>query len=248
MTHRDGKSDARFTSTHWSVILEAQGTGPAAESAIAQLCQKYWYPIYAFLRRKGKSPHDAEDLTQGYFEHLLSRDWLAKVTPEAGNKFRTFLLACLENFLCNEYRRASAGKRAPARQPVLSLDAFDADDAEARYGLEPATGPEPTALYEIKWAETLIGHALQRLKEHCDVDGKAVLFAALRPYLAGESQRGDYLETARALNMDAGAVRTAASRLRDRFREIFRSEVAETVHAPHQIDEEIRYLMTLWSR
>lgn len=248
MTHRDGKSDARFTSTHWSVILEAQGTGPVAESAIAQLCQKYWYPIYAFLRRKGESPHDAEDLTQGLFEQLLARDWLAKVIPEAGGKFRTFLLACLENFLRNEHRRVSARKRTPDGQPVLSLDAFNADDAEARYSLEPATGPEPSTLYEIKWAETLIGHALQRLKAECIAEGKAELFEALRSHLTGDAQRGDNLETARALKMDPGAVRTATSRLRDRFREIFRTEVAETVNAPRQINEEIRYMMTLWSR
>ena len=241
----DAPSDARFSATHWSVIVEAKGSGSAAEEALAQLCQKYWYPIYAFLRRKPNTPHDAEDLTQGFFEHLLARDWLAQVTPDAGGKFRTFLLACLDNFVRNRHRDANARKRTPDGQPLISFDAQEADD---RFRLEPIGGPEPALLYEIKWAETLIQNALQRLKEECATEDKAELFEALRPHLTGDAARGDNTETARALGMEPGAVRTATSRLRGRFREHFRAEVAATVHAPHEIDQEIRHLLTLWSR
>jgi RNA polymerase sigma-70 factor (ECF subfamily) len=237
-------SDARFSATHWSIILKAKGTGSEAEQALADLCKKYWFPIYAFLRRKHETTQDAEDLTQGFFQHLLARDWLVQVKPEGSGKFRTFLLACLENFVRNEHRDANARKRAPDGLPIIS---FDAQEAESRFSLEPVGGPDPAKLYEIKWAETLIGNVLQRLKEEHSKADKAELFEALRPHLVGDAKYGAFKETARVLGKTEGATRVAATDLRNRFRELIRAEVAATVQ-PHEVDQEILYLLTLWGR
>jgi RNA polymerase sigma-70 factor (ECF subfamily) len=233
-------SDARFSSTRWSVVLHAaRGDAPGAQAATEQLFCRYWYPVYAFLRRHGQSPHDAEDLTQDFFARLLSRQWLAGVEPGKG-LFRTFLLACLRNHLSHARVRANGPTRHPGR-PILSIDARS---AEERYALEPADVRDPASLFDRRWAYALIEETLQRLREHYAAESKAALFDELRGHLIGDAERGDYAEAAARLGMSEGAVRVAASRLREHFRERLRAGVGRTVDDPRDVDEEIRRLFT----
>jgi RNA polymerase sigma-70 factor (ECF subfamily) len=174
---------------------------------------------------------------------VLRRDWLAHVGPEKG-LFRTFLLACLKNYLLNERARELGPTRNPG-QPILSIDA---QEAETRYGLEPPDEEDPARLYERRWAFTLIGQVLQQLKSQCVADGSAGLFDALSPYLTGDAARGDYSAIAARLNMTEGAVRTAVARLRAKFRDLLRAEIACTVDSPAEVDGEIAHLFKLFER
>ena len=236
----EAHSDARFSSTHWSVILNAARRGaPGAQAATEELFRRYWYPVYAFLRRQGQPPHDAEDLTQDFFTHLLSRQWLAAVQPGKG-LFRTFLLACLRNHLSHVRARANGPTRNPG-QPILSIDARS---AEERYALEPADVSDPASLFDRRWAYALIEETLHRLRDHYAAEGKAALFDELRGHLIGEAERGDYAEATVKLGMTGGAVRVAATRLREQFRERLRADVGRTVDDPREVDEEIRRLFT----
>lgn len=237
-------TEARFTQTHWSVVLAAaQAGGPQADAALEELCRKYWYPLYAFVRRQGCGPPEAQDLIQGFFAHLLRRDWLAGVGPEKG-KFRTFLLACLKHYLQNLRARELGPRRHPG-QPILSIDALE---AETRYGREPTDEQDPAKLFERRWALTLIEQVLQRLKGHCAAVGQATLFEVLCPYLTGDAERGDYAGIAAQLHMSPGAVRTAVTRLRGKFRELLREEIAHTVADSSEVDAEIAHLLGLFER
>jgi RNA polymerase sigma-70 factor (ECF subfamily) len=237
-------SAARFSATHWSIVLAAaRSTEPQAQQALEELCRRYWYPVYAFLRRKGRSPHDAEDLTQGFFADLFRRDWLAGVDAVKG-KFRTFLLACLDNYLNKVYARETGPTRHPG-QPILS---FDAQTAEQRYALEPVEISDPGALFERRLAFSLIEDVLHRLQQEYASQGKALAFEALRPHLLGDADRGSYAETARRLCSTEPASRVAATRLRDKFKEMLRAQVAATVQDPREVDEEIRHIISLFSK
>ena len=234
-------SNACFSATHWSVILTAaKAVEPGGHQALEQLCRQYWYPIYAFLRRKGRSPHDAEDLTQGFFADLLSRNWLADVGPEKG-KFRTFLLACLCNYVGHVHDRETG----PTRQPGRPLISIDAQAAEARYALEPADLRDPAALFERRWAYALIDDVLQELRQRYVTDGKAALFDALSEHLIDRAESGSYVEIAAKLGMTEGAVRVAVSRLRDRFRELLIAEVTRTVRDARDAEQELRHLFVV---
>ena len=229
---------ARFLTTQWSVVLTAsQGQDTAAQEALAMLCQTYWYPLYAYVRRQGHSPHDAEDLTQEFFSGLLAGKSLAGVRREKG-KFRSFLLAAMNHFLANEWDHARRQKRGGGQATVsLNLNA-----AETRYRLEPADTRTAEWIYERRWALTLLDRVLQRLEQDYAAAGKQALFAQLQFCLTGERAVVPYAELALRLNMTEGAVKVAVHRARQRYRELLREEIAQTVSAPGEVEEEIRYL------
>lgn len=228
----------QFATTHWSLILAAGDSASTQhEPALSTLCQTYWFPLYAYLRRRGYSSHEAEDYTQGFFAGILERKGLQRADPKYG-KFRSFLLASLKNFLADERDRARAQKRGGDKK-VLSLD-FDA--AAGRYADAPAHGLSPEKLFERAWALTVLTGAAERLKAESAASGKQRLFDCLKVYLTAERDVVSYRRAAEKLNMTEGAVKVAVHRLRRRYRELVRDEIAQTVTTEAQIDEEIRDL------
>jgi RNA polymerase sigma factor (sigma-70 family) len=227
-----------FTTTNWSVVLELIQTdyGRAA-GALESLCSRYWYPVYAFIRRRGSDPHEAKDLTQAFFAHLLENETLKKVDRQKG-KFRSFLLTAATNFLTNEWDKRQSLKRGGQYQ-IVSLDDTEVENL---YRQEPVAALTPENLYERRWAFTLLNEVLARLKEEYIAANKMELFAKLEPGLVDEANPGLYADWAVALNMSEGAVRVAVHRLRRRFGELLRSEIARTVATPAEVDEEIRHL------
>lgn len=228
-----------FAATRWTLVLSAaRGSDtPRAAAALAELCRIYWYPLYAFLRRRGHSAHEAEDLTQEFFARLLDKHFLADVDPRKG-KFRSFLLVALQHFLANERDRARAQKRGGG-QAVVSLDGLT---AETRYHLEPADELTPERLFEKQWALTLLEQVLTQLHAEFAADGKTDLFQNLKGYLTGAAT-SPYAEVAARMGLTEGAVKVAVHRLRRRYREVLRAEIAHTVSDPSEIDDEIRYLL-----
>jgi RNA polymerase sigma factor (sigma-70 family) len=236
-----GSSDAAgFAATRWTLVLTAArgNASSAAAVALGELCRVYWYPLYAFLRRRGHTPHDAEDLTQEFFAQLLARQFLAKVDREKG-KFRSFLLASLKNFLADERDRAKAQKRGGGR-PTIPLDSLA---AETRYQLEPADELTPEKLFEKQWALALLEQVLSRLHDEMAADGKAAMFEELKTALTG-GRSGTYATIAEKLGMTEGAVKVAAHRLRRCYRELLKEEIAQTVAGPEEVEDEIRYLLS----
>ena len=226
-----------FATTHWTVVLTAgrQDTGRARE-ALAQLCRTYWFPLYAYARRRGHSPADAEDLTQGFFARLLELNSLADVRREKG-KFRAFLLAAMNHYLADEWDRASAQKRDAQR--TISLDA---QSAETRYGHEPADTVTPERLFERQWALTLLETVLQRLQREYAAAGKEALFCELRFAIVGDKAAVPYATLAERLTVTDEAVRVAVHRLRQRYRRLLREEIAHTVGDEAEIEAELRAL------
>ena len=225
----------RFATTHWSMVVSAGGSrSPEASRALATLCENYWFPVYAFVRRAGHSAEDAQDLTQEFFVRLLDKHFLAAADRNKG-RFRTFLLTAVKRFLANEYDRIQAKKRGGG-QTILSLEGL-----EARYCREPADTLTPERIFEQQWALTLLDQVLAGLRAEMTADGKAALFDALKDHLTG-SQAVGYATTAARLGMTEGAVKVAAHRLRQRYRELLREEIAQTVASPDEIEEEVRYL------
>jgi DNA-directed RNA polymerase specialized sigma24 family protein len=232
-----------FATTHWSVVLAAgQTESPDSLSALAQLCEAYWYPLYAFARRQGYSPEDAEDVTQGFFARLLRRNYFAELSQSKG-KFRAFLIAAFKHFLCDEGDRARALKRGGG-QTVLSLDA---QEAEHRYQLEPVNTLTPDKLYEQKWAYALMEKARFRLREEYGSKGQGELYAALKGLDGREAGDQTYAEMAVQLGMTLSAIKAAARRMRERYGKLLRLEIAQTVATPAEIDEEIRHLLAIIS-
>jgi len=228
-----------FVTTHWSVVLSARQKGsPQSAAALETLCRTYWYPLYAFVRRQGHSPPDAQDLTQGFFARLLQKDYLQAAAREKG-RFRTFLIVALKRFLANEWDRDRAQKRGGG----LALLSLDTELAEERYRIEPAENVTADRIYERRWALTLLDRTMTRLRDEFTAGGKTEEFKRLKTCLTAE--RGDisYAEIAAALGQNEGTVRVAVHRLRKRFREIFREEIAHTVSCADEIEEEVRYLM-----
>jgi RNA polymerase sigma factor (sigma-70 family) len=230
-------SDDHFATTRWSAVLSA-GSDDAtrAGQALAQLCQTYWYPLYAYARRRGHSPHDAEDLTQGFFARLLRLNSLADLSPERG-KFRAFLLASMNHYLADERARAGAQRRAAHR--TISLDA---EQAEHRFRSEPIEQFTPERAYERQWALTLLETVLQRLAEEYTASGREALFAELRFAITGDKSAGAYAEIAARLAMSEEALRMAVHRLRKRFRQVLREEIAQTVSNPSEVPQELEHL------
>ncbi len=230
---------ARFTTTHWSMVLEAAQNG-GASNAMAQLCRTYWYPLYAYVRRKGYDAANAQDLTQEFFARLLARNYL-NVADRNKGKFRSFLLGSMEHFLARQWTKAHAQKRGGG-QSVFSLDALN---PESRYRMEPVNDLTAERIFERRWATTLLEEAMARLGAECVTSKKGDLFAKLQPLLSGDNGDLSYGEVGASLNMSAGAIKVAIHRLRQRFGELIREEIAQTVATPEQVDEELRYLVAL---
>jgi RNA polymerase sigma-70 factor (ECF subfamily) len=231
----------RFDVLSSSVVLHARGGSADAQRALATLCDAYWYPLYAYVRRQGRGAHDAQDLTQEFFARLIGKDWLGGVAPERG-KFRAWLLASMKHFLANEWDKSRARKRGGGAA-VISID--DAT-AETRYAREPAVHDDAELLYDRRWALTLIERAMARLREEFAAADKLPLFDAIKGTLTGDAPA--YVEIARALQSTEGAVKVAVHRLRERYREIIRVEIAETVGTPAEVEDELRHLLAVLSR
>jgi RNA polymerase sigma factor (sigma-70 family) len=230
----------RFATTHWSLVLAATGTEDTrGQEALAKLCQVYWYPLYAFVRRQGHSPHDAQDLTQEFFARLLEKDYLGDVDRSKG-KFRSFLLVALKHFLSKEWARAKTLKRGGGH----TLVPLDALSAETRYSREPADNVTPERLFERRWALTLLDQVLTRLSEEYEATGKRAMFEQLQGCLTGDRNSLPYAELAARLGMTEGAVKVVVHRLRQRYRGVLREEIAQTVANPAEIDDEIRELFS----
>ncbi len=239
-----GGRPTAFATTHWSVVLKA-GDGQSSDSAKAleSLCRDYWYPLYAYIRRLGRSPHDAQDLTQSFFGYLLEKGLLSKAVPQGGH-FRSFLLGCLNNFMANEWRRQHSAKRGGG-QPLIPLDA---QTAEGRYAREPVDAADPQALYEQAWAVAVIDQSIARLEAEYATAGKAAIFDKLCVFLQGERGARTYVEIGAGLGMSEGAVKVAVYRLRQRYRELLRAAVANTVAEPMEVDAELRHLLRVLGR
>jgi RNA polymerase sigma factor (sigma-70 family) len=223
-THSGDAPRDIFATTHWTMVLAAGGRPtPQAEQALADLCRTYWYPLYAYARRRGYSKPDAEDLTQGFLARLLRHGSLAGMRREKG-KFRAFLLASMKHFIADEWDRASARKRDVERTVTL-----DADTAEGRSLTEPADALTPERLFERQWALTLLENAVQRLRRDYEARGQGPLFTELRFALTGERSAVPYADLAARLGMAPEAVRVAVHRLRQRYRQVLRAEIAHTV-------------------
>jgi len=229
---------AVFQTTHWSVVLQAQAPGSSdAHAALARLCQAYWYPLYCCVRRYGHSPQDAEDLTQAFFAKLLEKGQISFADPERG-RFRTFLLRSLENFLRNEHARAITQKRGGNRE-IVSLDS---ETAEARYAAELDSQAMPEQVFEKRWASTTLAGALARLRREFSSSGRVDLFDLLEPHLWGDDTRTPYGEVATELGMTVAAIKVTMHRLRHRYREVLREEIAQTLEKAEDIESELQHL------
>jgi RNA polymerase sigma factor (sigma-70 family) len=228
----------RFATTHWSVVRAAGKTSsPRYKEALATLCRTYWFPLYAYLRRQGHNSNQAEEYTQAFFARLLEKRGLRLADSRRG-KFRSFLLVALKNFLADERDRARAKKRG-GEQKVLSLDF---ESAESQYTLQPAQQMGPEKLFERSWALTVLERAMVRLQSEFGSTKKRKVFDRLKVYLTREKNSIPYREAADKLKMTEGAIKVAVHRLRHRYRELLRDEIAQTVDTEEQIDEEIRDL------
>jgi RNA polymerase sigma factor (sigma-70 family) len=235
--------DGVFATTHWSVVLAAgRDEQPGAADALERLCRSYWYPLYAYVRRQGYAPADAQDLTQGFFAKFLESDALQSVHPDKG-RFRSFLLASLNHFLANAWNRARTQKRG-GRVHVLSLDQAQ---AEERFRLEPASDLTPEKLFERRWALSLLDQVLDRLEKEWVADDKGALFRLLRVFLSDVKGAAPYADAARQAGVSEAAARQAVHRLRLRYRELVRQEIAHTVGDPGEIDDEIQHLFAAFS-
>jgi RNA polymerase sigma factor (sigma-70 family) len=232
-----------FGTTHWSVVLAAgDAESPRAEFALAELCRCYWYPLYAFVRRKGHTPHDAEDLTQAFFSRLLEKNYVAQADPERG-RFRTYLLAALTHFLADEWDKARRLKRGGGREII----SFDAASAEERYQLEPIDQLDAAKLYERRWVTTLFEQVLGRLEQEFRDNGKTELFMSLKGALLCEPDGPTYGELGTQLDLKEDAIKQSVHRMRRRYRELFREEIAQTVAGPGEVEDELNHLFAVLS-
>ncbi len=237
------QQDRVFATTRWTVVLNAQReSAPGHAAALNQLCRNYWYPLYAYTRRRGYSHEDAQDLIQAFFAHLLDRKSLLKVAPEKG-KFRSFLLASLNYFLADAWDRKRAQKRGGGRE-MLSLDTEQADQ---RYRLEPADEQSPEKVFERRWALAIIELVFKGLEAEYSAAGKAEVYRALQPFILGDKSHGTYADAAAKLGTSEGAIKMAALRLRHRYREVFREVIGQTVEDPAEIEAEFSYLLRVIS-
>jgi RNA polymerase sigma factor (sigma-70 family) len=232
-----------FVTTRWSVVVAAQcRDSPGAAQALEHLCQAYWYPLYAHVRRAGHSPADAEDLTQAFFARLLAKDWLAVAERERG-RFRSFLLGALKHFLANEWDKARAQKRGGHLQ-IVSLDAPAGED---RLQHEAVAAGSPDREFDRRWVLALLDTVLGRLADEYRAAGKATQFERLKPALGGDRSEVDYALLSQELAMSEGAARVAVHRLRQRYRELLRDEIAQTVATADEVETELRHLFAALS-
>ena len=234
----------RFLTTRWSLVVQArEGTTASASQALSDLCTIYWYPLYAYVRRTGKGPHEAEDLTQQFFAQLLAHEYLASADREKG-KLRTFLLTVLKRFMANEWDKIMAEKRGGGHAPIP----IDHVVGEQRYGKEPADPVSPDIIYEQQWALSLLDRVFSDLRCEYQSSGKENLFDALKNYISRQSDDVPYADVAGRLDLSEGSVRVAVHRMRKRYRHRLRDAIADTVASPDEIDEEIRHLFCLFGR
>lgn len=227
-----------FVTTRWTVVLSAgRKSSPQSDRALGELCQTYWYPLYAYVRRQGHTKEDAEDLVQAFFARFLERNYLDGLSAERG-RFRAFLLASLKHFLANEWDKSQRQKRGGGVEH-LSLDWQSADE---RFHPDPPDPSSPDKTFDREWALALLERVIARLREECVADGKANLFEQTRGYLMVGESAIPYAEAGQALGLDEGAVRVAVHRLRKRYRALLRDEIAQTLDDPTQVAEELRSL------
>jgi RNA polymerase sigma factor (sigma-70 family) len=233
------KAAAGFHTTHWSMVLACGGDSETkqAREALAELFQTYWYPLYAYVRRRGYNEHDAEDLVQAFCVHLQEKHALAKADPLRG-KFRTFLLSSLQNFLANEHVRANAQKRGGGQEFVF----IDAENAHERYRAEPTHAATPEAIFEKRWAHALLEQTLSSLRTDFRTRGKERLFDGLASFISADPREESYQTAADRLGLPLSAVKTSVHRLRQDYRARLRDEIGRTVASPDEIDEELRHL------
>lgn len=235
---------AIFATTHWSVVKAAEGGDhPNAQAALERLCQTYWFPLYAYVRRRGHSPHDAQDLTQEFFARLLKHHWLAKADRSRG-LFRTFLLMTIKRFLANEWDKIKAQKRGGAAHTIPLV----LDSAEIRYAGELANTITPELEFERQWALTLLDKVLNQLREEYEQQGKGTLFEVLKPCLVGPSEMQPYTTLAAQVGLSEGAIKVAVHRLRHRYRERLKEEIAGTVTTPEEVEAELKHLFRIFAR
>jgi RNA polymerase sigma-70 factor (ECF subfamily) len=239
----DGTLPSRFPKTSWTIVLAAAHK-PTEDSrtALARLCEAYWKPVYAFVRRSGHDRERAQDLTQEFFALLIEKDWVKVADPQRG-RFRSFLLTAVKHFLANEYDRTQRLKRGGGQVP-LSMDLIDAETWYAPATTDSAT---PERLFERRWALSLLERAMANLRTEFIEAGKARHFESLKPFLNRESDGARYAELAGQMGVSPGSLRTLVHRMRGRYRELVRAEIAETVVTPEDIDEEIRFLLSVMS-
>jgi RNA polymerase sigma-70 factor (ECF subfamily) len=232
---------AVFATTHWSIVLAAGGPHSAdSHQALEQLCRTYWYPLYAYLRRRGHTEHDAQDLTQGFIAQLLVRGSLARISAERG-KFRSFLLASLNFFVADQRDREKAAKRGGG-QSAIALDALE---AEERYRLEPIDDMNAERVFERRWAITVLDEVMQRLRSEFEKTGNSSLFGRYQTFLLGENSHETYAQFASRHELSESAVKMTVLRLRKRYQAIVREVIADTVSHPAEIDEELRHLRSV---
>jgi len=237
----DSRNWPAFVTTHWSVVLAAgDRASTGAEEALEKLCQTYWYPLYAFIRRQGHEAHDAEDITQEFFARFLARDYFSRADPALG-RFRNFLLASLKHFLSERHRHAHRLKRGGG----LHFLSWDNQTAEERYRFEPCDSSHAEESFDRQWAYMLLEKALSRLGDEQSATGKSESFSRLKDFVWGDQIGVSYAEAAEWLGLSEGAFKVMVHRLRKRFRELLREEVAHTVSAVHEIDDELRYLASI---
>ena len=237
-------SEAWFVPTHWSVVLSAKDrASPQSEAALEKLCGAYWCPLYAYVRRQGRSPHDAQDLTQEFLSRLVHKDYLDAVQQERG-RFRTFLLMAFKRFLSDAWDKVRAQKRGGGIRN-LSLDVAA---AEEKYRVEAVDEVTPETIYERHWALTLLERTMSRLRQEYVAAGKSGVFDELKVFLTEAKGTISHADVARRMGLNEGTVRVSVHRLRKRFRELFREEIAHTVCNPEEIEGEVRYLMAALSK
>jgi len=233
-----------FATTHWSLVLAAgEPSSPWAREALEALCRAYWQPLYSFIRRLGHSPADAEDLTQAFFADLLSRQSLRNLSPEKG-RFRSFLLASLKYFLADEWDKVRSQKRG-GQVTIVSLDA---QQAEQRYAMEPTDGNDPEKIFERRWALTLLERTLGQLEHEMAANGKGAIWSDLKGYLLDDGDAPSYAELAARRDLSLSAIKMSVGRLRRRFGELLRTEIAHTVSSQREVDEELRHLLAAVKR
>ena len=232
-----------FATTHWTVVLTAgQRHTPQADRALEELCRTYWFPLYAYVRRRGTAKADAEDLVQAFFARFLARNYLEGLSAERG-RFRAFLLASLKHFLANEWDKSQRLKRGGG----LTILSLDWQTADKQFQIAATGEPSPDKAYDREWALALLAKVLERLQAECVADGKAKLFDQLKVFLAAGKSETAQAEIAKVLGMEEGAVRVAVHRLRKRYRQLLRDEIAQTLADPAMVNEELRALFGAFS-
>jgi RNA polymerase sigma factor (sigma-70 family) len=231
---------SNFRTTQWSLVVEAGGSGGDARPALETLCRTYWYPLYAFVRRRGYDAHQSQDLTQEFFARLLGSESIKTANPERG-KFRTFLLGALKNFLANDWRDSRRLKRGGDTE-IFSWDGLN---PEQRYALEPADAAPPEALFDRRWALAVVSAALEQLAAEMRHEGTVDRFETLKVFLQGDGGADSYAVAAARLGLSPAATKSAIFRLRQRYGELIRAEIAQTVASPTDVEGEIQHLIAL---